>query len=501
MIKLARLLPHSPFPLPEIAVSGLKLDSRKVTSGDAFIAVPGYETDGRDYIPAAMSAGASVVLAEMDEWTHGELEGVPFIGVPQLKQQVSAIAGAFYQHPSRRLRVIGVTGTNGKTTVSNLAAQMWQQLKPEAAVLGTIGSGLLKQLLPEQNTTPDAVTVQQRLAGFLAEGAQVVAMEVSSHALVQGRVEALNFDTVIATNISRDHLDYHGSMAAYQAAKQRLFAEFPARVPILNADDPAVAAWQQPDTLWFSLNAQRIGEPRTLVASNIQYEHDGTRFTLVWSGHTAGALAIEEIDVKTSLLGDFNVANVLAASLTVLGAGYALADVAGLIPSLQAVPGRMETFVAQQQPLAIVDYAHTPDALEQVLVAARRHCTGKLWCVFGCGGDRDRGKRPQMGAVAARLADVVVVTDDNPRTEDPAQIIADIVSGMGNENQSDAHGTVKHFAHPGRADAVQWTLTQAQVGDVVVCAGKGHENYQIIGRKTHAYDERQWVQDILGGRA
>ncbi|MCL4410725.1 UDP-N-acetylmuramoyl-L-alanyl-D-glutamate--2,6-diaminopimelate ligase [Aliidiomarina haloalkalitolerans] len=496
MIKLARLLPHSPFPLPDVAISGLKLDSRKVTSGDAFIAVPGYETDGRDYIPAAISAGASVVLADMDEWTHGELDGVPLIGVPQLKQQVSAIAGAFYQHPSRRMRLIGVTGTNGKTTVSNLAAQLWQQLKPEAAVLGTIGSGLLKQLLPEKNTTPDAVTVQHRLAGFLAEGAQVVAMEVSSHALVQGRVEALNFDTAVATNISRDHLDYHGSMAAYEAAKKRLFTDFTARVQILNADDPKVAAWQQPGTLWFSLDAQRIGQPRTLVAKNIQYKHDGTGFTLVWSGHEADASQVEEIDVKTSLLGDFNVANVLAASLTVLGAGYALADVAGLIASLQAVPGRMETFGSAKQPLVLVDYAHTPDALEQVLVAARRHCTGKLWCVFGCGGDRDRGKRPQMGAVAARLADVVVVTDDNPRTEEPEQIIADIVSGM----SSDGHSPANYHAHPGRADAVKWAIRQAQVGDVVVCAGKGHEDYQIIGRKTVAYDERQWVQDVLGGR-
>lgn len=493
MIELARLFANAPFPLPQVTITGLKLDSRKVTSGDAFIAVPGYEVDGRDYIDAAISAGASVVLADMDEWTHGELNGVPLIGVPSLKSQVSAIAGSFYQHPSRRLRLIGVTGTNGKTTVSNLAAQLWQHLKPEAAVLGTIGSGLLKQLLPEQNTTPDGVTVQQRLAGFLAEGAEVVAMEVSSHALVQGRVEALSFDTVIATNISRDHLDYHGTMDAYIAAKQRLFGDFTARVQIINADDPQVAVWATPAALKFSLDEQKIGESNTLVASQVRYQHDGTHFTLVWSGHNTDGGKTQHLPVKTSLLGDFNIANILAASLSVLGAGYALADVAALIPSLQSVPGRMETFSAERKPLVIVDYAHTPDALEQVLLAARRHCPGQLWCVFGCGGDRDRGKRPQMGAVAARLADQVVVTDDNPRTESPEQIIADIISGMGADSS--------HHAHPGRADAVAWTIAQAGPEDVVVCAGKGHETYQIIGRTAHAYDEREWVRSLTGGQS
>ncbi|MFU8784360.1 UDP-N-acetylmuramoyl-L-alanyl-D-glutamate--2,6-diaminopimelate ligase [Aliidiomarina sp.] len=481
MMLLTNLLPDCPLPLPAIQIAGLKLDSRKVAAGDAFIAVPGYATDGREYIDAAVAAGASVVLADMDEWTHGELDGTPIIGIPNLHGLISQIAGRFYQQPATQLCLIGVTGTNGKTTVSNLVAQLWQQLEPAAAVLGTLGSGLLPNLLPEQNTTPDAVTVQQRLAGFVAEGANVAAMEVSSHALVQGRVEALHFDTVIGTNISRDHLDYHGSMGEYIAAKARLFTDFPARVRILNADDKHVARWGNQDDFWYSTDAKRVGQKNTLVATDIEFGHTGTHMLLHWQE--------QQITVTSPLLGDFNVENLLAALLSPLNSGYSLTYVAALVPQLQPVPGRMETFGGDQQPLLIVDYAHTPDALEQVLTAARRHCAGKLWCLFGCGGDRDRGKRPQMGEVAARLADCVVVTDDNPRTEEPAAIIQDIISGMPNS----AHYT----AVPGRAQAVRDTFANAAPGDVIVCAGKGHEAYQIIGTKVHDYDERALVAELV----
>lgn len=489
MMQLATLLAGCPLPLPQLTITGLKLDSRKVAPGDAFLAVPGYQTDGRDYIDAACAAGASVVLADMDEWSRGEIAGIPVIGVPDLRHLLSQYAGRFYGQPATQLRLIGVTGTNGKTTVSNLVAQLWQQLEPSAAVLGTLGSGLLPNLLPEQNTTPDAITVQQRLASFVAEGARVAAMEVSSHALVQSRVEALNFDTLIATNVSRDHLDYHGSMKAYIAAKGRLFSDFPARVRIFNADDAAVAGWGTVADYWFSCNpALRDNKARagnTLVASDIHYSDHGTKLTLNWQQ--------EKIVVHSPLLGDFNVENLLAALLSPLTSGYSLTFVAALVPHLRAVPGRMETFSAAAAPLVLVDYAHTPDALEQVLTAARRHCQGKLWCLFGCGGDRDRGKRPQMGAVAARLADMVVVTDDNPRTEDAATIRSDIASGMG------ASVNVLNLA--GRAEAVRHTLAAAAANDVVVCAGKGHETYQIIGTQTHAYDERALVAEVLANLA
>ncbi|RUO33481.1 UDP-N-acetylmuramoyl-L-alanyl-D-glutamate--2,6-diaminopimelate ligase [Aliidiomarina sanyensis] len=485
MIKLSALLPDCPYPLPDLAIQGLKLDSRRIAAGDAFIAVPGYDTDGRDYIDAAISAGACVVLADMDTWTTGEMESVWIIGVPHLKQRVSALADIFYGSPSSQLRVIGVTGTNGKTTVSHLIAQLWHELEPAAAVLGTIGSGILPQLLPEKNTTPDAVTVQQRLAGFKAEGARCVAMEVSSHALVQGRVDALRFDTIIATNISRDHLDYHGTMEAYVAAKRSLFTDFDAKARILNADDPVIATWGTSNDYWFSLNPKLAGRANTLVALDIEYTDAGTELTLAWFEH--------RLRIRSPLLGDFNVANLLAAMLSPLSAGYRLTDVAALVGRLRPVIGRMETFRREGYPLVLVDYAHTPDALEQVLRAARRHCHGKLWCVFGCGGDRDRGKRPQMGQVAARFADEIVVTDDNPRTEDPHTIIEDIVSGM-------PAGTHVH-ASPGRSQTVLATLRNAAADDVVVLAGKGHETYQIIGTKSVDYDERAWVESVLGGQS
>ncbi|WP_194756270.1 UDP-N-acetylmuramoyl-L-alanyl-D-glutamate--2,6-diaminopimelate ligase [Aliidiomarina indica] len=485
MIKLLDLIPDCPFQLPDMMVSGLKLDSRRVAAGDAFIAVPGYATDGRDYIDAAIAAGASAVLADMDEWTAGTMDAVPVIGVPNLKQQVSEVAGRFHGNPSHQLRVIGVTGTNGKTTVSNLIAQLWHHLEPAAAVLGTIGSGVMPQLLPEQNTTPDAVTVQQRLAGFYAEGARSVAMEVSSHALVQHRVEALRFATVIATNVSRDHLDYHGSMDAYIAAKKRLFTDFPSAIRIFNLDDSVVASWGTAHDFWYSMEADAVGRDNTLVAIDIDYTDDGTEFTLCWFA--------QRLRVRSPLLGDFNVANVLAALLSPLVAGYELADVAALVSHLKPVVGRMETFKKEGFPLVVVDYAHTPDALEHVLTAARRHCHGKLWCVFGCGGDRDRGKRPQMGQVAARCADQIVVTDDNPRTEDPQSIIDDIISGM--------PANTAYIASPGRSRTVLETIRKAAAEDVVVLAGKGHETYQVIGTKSIDYDERAVVASVLGGAA
>lgn len=476
-MQLQQLLKHVKEPLPNVQLSGLKLDSRKVAAGDAFIAIPGYDVDGRNFISAAIAAGASVVLAQGKQFTVSMENQVPIVTLPNLAMQVSDLAGRFFATPSKALRLTGITGTNGKTTVSHLLAQLWHEIEPPAAVIGTVGSGLMSQLLPEQLTTPDPVTVQQRLAAFVAEGARSVTMEVSSHALAQGRVEGLHFNTVIATNVSRDHLDYHGTMKAYAAAKQRLFTDFPAPIRVLNADDKIVSSWGSVDDFWFSMNQHYLGQPHTLVASDWSFKQDTTRLTLNWEH--------ESIRVESPLLGEFNIANVLAAATAVIAAGHTLAEVAALIGRLEAVPGRMETFQVPNGPLVIVDYAHTPDALKHVLTAARNHCFGTLWCVFGCGGDRDRGKRPQMGQVAAKYADLCVVTDDNPRTEDPLQIIDDIITGM-------PHGT-NYKRHPGRADAVRYAMTNAGPNDVIVCAGKGHETYQVIGSRSHDYDERAHV--------
>lgn len=497
MTKLATLLPdyvhgnaaeHGQ-DFPDVDIAGLKLDSRQVTHGDCFVAVPGYQVDGRNFVSQALAAGAVAVLQQANSFSVDVSRGVPILCVPHLNEQLSAIAGRFYQSahgqlPSERVKVVGVTGTNGKTTVTHLLAQLYQGLGQQAAVLGTLGSGFIDALLAEKNTTPDPMTVQARIAGLANEGAEVVAMEVSSHALVQGRVSALHFNAVVATNVSRDHLDYHGSMESYAAAKEDLFTHYPTHARIYNLDDAYVREWfeRSPgNALSYSLRAQ--ADARTLLATDIEYHDQGASMTLHWQDQQHRA--------HSSLVGEFNVSNVLAAVTTLLADGFELTQIIPQLATLRAVAGRMETYTGAGKALAIVDYAHTPDALEQVLKAARRHCSGQLWCVFGCGGDRDRGKRPQMGAVASQYADVAVVTDDNPRTEAPLTIIADIVSGM--------KGTARIIEHPGRRDAVLATLAQAAPDDVVVFAGKGHEDYQIIGTQTYNYNERAVVEAYMQG--
>lgn len=484
-MQLSELIPAYTKLEPAIEVQGIKLDSRKVASGDLFIAIQGHQVDGRNFIDAAIEAGACAVLMEGEEEQLKWQEAVPLIVVPQLAQRLSALAGRFYGEPSKKIALTGVTGTNGKTTVSHLLAQLWSKINPPVAVMGTAGSGLLGELLPEVLTTPDAVTVQQRLASFVAQGATYASMEVSSHALSQHRVSGLVFDTVIATNISRDHLDYHGSMKAYAAAKQRLFTDFSSRKRILNADDLVVSTWGTEDDYWFSLDAKRVGHSKTLVAINPQYTAAGTEMTLCWEH--------ESLRVHSPLLGEFNIQNVLAATVTLLASGLSLKQVDAYLQQLQGVPGRMEMFHQPGQASVIVDYAHTPDALQKVLLAARNHCVGKLWVVFGCGGDRDRGKRPQMGQVAAQYADCVVVTDDNPRTEEPELIIEDIVAGI---RAVQKPGLDYHQVIP-RCDAIAFALEQAAPEDVIVCAGKGHETEQIVGTRSIAYDERAYVQGLL----
>jgi UDP-N-acetylmuramoyl-L-alanyl-D-glutamate--2,6-diaminopimelate ligase len=487
MIKLPALLPDYQTQLPATLVRGLALDSRQVNAGDCFLAVQGYQVDGRHFIKDALNAGASAILQQANSFSV-DLQGeIPVVSVPHLDEQISAIAGRFFGSPSSQVAVTGVTGTNGKTTVTHLVAQLFTELGQTSAVIGTLGSGVMSatasQLVAETNTTPDALNLQKRLHELLQAGVRRVAMEVSSHALVQGRVAALNFDTVVATNVSRDHLDYHGSMESYAAAKQDLFTRYPARVRIFNADDAIVAGWYQPaaNHYRYSLDLGHAEDQNTLCASELRFHNEGADFKLHWQGESAA--------VSSQLLGRFNVANTLAAAAVALTSGYALSLVAAAIGKLQAVAGRMECFTAPGQPLAIVDYAHTPDALTQVLQAARLHCRGKLWCVFGCGGDRDRGKRPQMGQAASQDADIIVITDDNPRTESAQQIIADIASG--------ATEGARVLTHSGRRDAVLSTLRQAAADDVVVLAGKGHEDYQVVGTQKLDYNERQIVASFM----
>lgn len=475
---------------PARVLREITLDSRAAAAGDLFVAVPGHLADGRRYIPQAVAQGVAAIIAEAkDEAAEGEIRethGVPIIYLSQLNARLSALAGRFYRQPAERLRLVGVTGTNGKTTTTQLLAQ-WSKLMGEtSAVMGTVGNGLLDNLFPAENTTSSAVDVQRLLCGMVDQGATFAAMEVSSHGLVQHRVAALRFAASVFTNLSRDHLDYHGDMAAYEAAKWQLFSSHHCGRAVINVDDEVGRRWQTrlADAVVVSMenHIERTGQRCWLQGTSVAYCASGAtiHFDSSWGGGV----------IESRLLGAFNVSNLLLALATLLALGYPLAQLLKTAHHLRPVCGRMEVFSAPGKPIVVVDYAHTPDALEKALRAARLHCKGKLWCVFGCGGDRDRGKRPLMGAVAGQFADVVVVTDDNPRSEEPRAIIRDILAGM-----PDAGGA---RVVEGRAEAVTNAIMQAQENDVVLLAGKGHEDYQIVGARRLDYSDRVTAARLLG---
>ncbi|MGQ7959392.1 UDP-N-acetylmuramoyl-L-alanyl-D-glutamate--2,6-diaminopimelate ligase [Pseudomonas sp. SP16.1] len=447
-----------------VLIRELTLDSRKVRPGDLFLAVPGSQQDGRMHIADAVARGAAAVAYEAEGAAPMRAESSVLVPVKGLAGQLSAIAGRFYGEPSRGLHLIGVTGTNGKTSVSQLLAQALDLLGQRCGIVGTLGNGFHGALEQGKHTTPDPVGVQATLASLKQAGARAVAMEVSSHGLDQGRVAALEFDVAVFTNLSRDHLDYHGDMQAYGAAKARLFAWPELQCRVVNLDDAfgQELAQQTHDSrlIGYSLNDASA----YLHCRETQFGDHGVRAHLV-TPRGEGML-------RSSLLGRFNLSNLLAVVGALLGMDYGLDEILKVLPQLQGPAGRMQRLGGGTQPLVVVDYAHTPDALEKVLEAMRPHVRGRLICLFGCGGDRDRGKRPLMAAAAERLADAVWVTDDNPRTEDPAQIIKDIRAGF-------AAPDAVQFV-PGRGEAIARLVAQAEAADVLVLAGKGHEDYQEI---------------------
>lgn len=478
----AWLLPGNPVAAASpVAVSGLCLDSRRCAPGDVFIAVNGARHDGRRHIGEAVARGCVAVIAEADG-AEGTVDraavAVPMVMIPGLDRQLSAIAGRFHGDPGDRLRITAVTGTNGKTTCSYLLGQLLTLLGEPAAIIGTLGYGRVGDRHPALTatgmTTPDAVETQAILGGFADSGVRAVAMEVSSHSLDQHRVTGLAFDTAIFTNLSRDHLDYHGTIAAYGAAKARLFGWPGLRCAVINGDD---AFGRQ---LLASLPAAveaidyALSTDARVRASAIRYRPGGVsaRIDTPWGSGS----------IDSPLLGEFNLANLLAVVAAACAKGHPLADVLALVPALKPVVGRMEVVGSAAQLQVVVDYAHTPDALEQVLRALRRHCTGKLWCLFGCGGDRDTGKRPEMGAIAAQLADRVVVTSDNPRTEHPVDIIAGILAGI----PSDRAVRVE----TDRRAAIHTAIAEADPADTVLIAGKGHEDYQVIGAERLPFSDQ-----------
>ncbi|NII71888.1 UDP-N-acetylmuramoyl-L-alanyl-D-glutamate--2,6-diaminopimelate ligase [Dyella sp. SG562] len=459
----------------DIVVSGLALDSRRVRAGEAFFALRGTRGHGIEFAAGAVAQGARVVLAEAPA-TAAPALGVPVLWIERLHAQVGEIAARFYGRPSEALQVVGVTGTNGKTSTVQLIAQALHHLGHSAATIGTLGAGLHGQVEEGERTTPDAIHVQELLASFREQGATHVAMEVSSHALEQGRVGAVKFGTAVFTNLTRDHLDYHGSMQAYGDAKAKLFAWPTLTHAAINVDDAfgRELLGRTPEHVR-KLRISAAGDLASDIrASNILTSAEGLRFDL----HTPwGSRALQ-----THLIGRFNVDNLLAV-VAVLGAlGESFERIVEAVSALHPVNGRMSRLGGQHGlPLVVVDYAHTPDALEQSLHAVRAHCEGRLICVFGCGGERDAGKRPLMGAIAERLADVAIITDDNPRGEDGDAIVAQIVAGL-------AHPDAARVQR-NRALAITEALQLARSGDVVLIAGKGHETYQEGAHGKRPFDD------------
>ena len=470
-------------------------DTRQLNSGDIFCAVIGHVVDGRKFIDAAINKGASLVLAECTEESEHSVivfqQDVAVVSFYQLNQELFTLASAYYQKPQEKMTMIGITGTNGKTSTSQLLGQILTRCQKPCAIIGTNGAGLVNNLKTIENTTPSATDLVQLFDTFTKEKVTHLAMEVSSHALEQGRVNGSAFDIAIFTNLSRDHLDYHGSMADYAAAKRQLFVHNDKQVAILNGDDQQVITWlatwpENKKNLWLYGRSDVVSNSSQFVScNNIEHHSQGVDFIL--NTH------LGDIEIQSPLLGDFNVDNLLAVIAVLLIEGLSLGGIAQKITRVEAIAGRMEAFSADtlisKTPTAVVDYAHTPDALEKALLACRQHCHGNLHVVFGCGGDRDKGKRVLMAQVAEKHADYLVITNDNPRTEAPESIIDDILAGLTPQAQ--------HKVIVDREQAVLATLNNANSGDVVLLAGKGHEDYIIFGEEKIDYNERQIVMGFF----
>lgn len=462
-----------------IEVNSLCADSRAVRPGDVFVAMPGYRTDGRAYIADAVRGGAAAVLHEAGVCIDA---AVPTIAVPNLAALSGEIAHLVYGRPSEQLWMAGVTGTNGKTSVTQWIAQAMQMFDCPCAVIGTLGNGFPHKLAESPNTTPDAISLHRLLADFVGHGAMACAMEVSSIGLDQNRVGGVNFDVAVFTNLTRDHLEYHGTMEAYGAAKAKLFNWPGLGAAVINLDDPFGAELDarlagRVRTIGYTLTGE-VSRGETLAAQDFEMTGTGIAFTL--NGRR----------IEVPVIGRFNAANLLAVIGALLAGEETFDGICGVLPRLTFPPGRMQAVGGHDAPLLVIDYAHTPDALEKALATLRETAAargGKLVCVFGCGGDRDAGKRPLMGAIAERLADRVLLTSDNPRSEDPDAIIAAIAAGMKSPPRIE----------PDRARAIEMAIAEADRRDVVLLAGKGHEPYQEIAGVRHPFSDLEHARTAL----
>lgn len=491
---IAVYLGIDPQTVPDIQVKGLQYDSRTIQPEDAFIALTGTNTDGHNYIEHAIAAGAVAVIAEYapeSVATH-----TPVLVVKDTRAVISLLAEVMHDFPDKKLKVVGVTGTNGKTTTTNLIRYLWRCRQIKCGLIGTICNYCDDRRLPAAATTPEPLRLAELLDMMVEEECTHLVMEVSSHALKQKRVDAMHFDGAVFTNLTQDHLDYHKTVEDYLDAKLELFRMLDrdgaeGRFAVVNLDDPyagefAAASHAQ---LW----TYAVDKPADLRATAFKLTPGGTEVELLYKGETYTG--------KLPLSGKFNVYNSLAALCVMLAQGFNLADLLEDLANVPQVPGRFEKVDCGQDFTVVVDYAHTPDGLENVLNTAREllHGTdGKLICVFGCGGDRDRGKRPIMGKLAVTLADKAVVTSDNPRTEDPLAIIDEIKAGI---EEAGAACAAKYEVEPDRRAAIGRAVAMAQPGDVVMIAGKGHEDYQLVNGRVLDFDDRAVAREFLGGKA
>lgn len=469
-----------------VDITGVCHDSRNVKPGFAFAAIAGSDVDGHDFIGSAIKNGATLILAE-EEPRQGLPENVSYVVTADSRFALGALSDYFYGFPSRGMKVVGITGTNGKTTTSYIIASALKAGGLPCGRIGTIGHDLLAgQDVQADNTTPESSDVHKLLGQMVLNGAKYCAMEVSSHALEQGRVDSVRFAVGIFTNLTQDHLDYHGDMESYFEAKARLFTSLGAKRAVINADDPygARLLMMTPGTL----ATYGLSETADFRAENIRVTVEGTSMTI--------RTPYGAFDVRSALVGKHNVYNILAASAAVLPEGVSKEAFAEGVAALTAVPGRFERVTPDGAELAvIVDYAHTPDALENVLKTARGllNGEGKLIAVFGCGGDRDKTKRPLMGRAAWTLADRVIVTSDNPRTENPDGIIGQILAGIELKDKPAESLAVE----PDRSSAIRMAIKWAGKGDIVMIAGKGHEDYQIVGKTKSHFDDRETARAFL----
>ncbi|PPI88648.1 UDP-N-acetylmuramoyl-L-alanyl-D-glutamate--2,6-diaminopimelate ligase [Candidatus Pantoea edessiphila] len=475
---------------PTCFFNNIQLDSRQVIKGDLFVAILGHFKDGRNFISEAISNGAIAVIAESTgKYPHGQISsicGIPIIYLLELNKKLSTLAKIFYKHPGKNQTIIGVTGTNGKTTITQLLAQWVKLLGKNSAIIGTMGYGLLENLQKTKNTTESAIDMQRILHILDNNNINTTAIEISSHALVQHRVADITFSAGVFTNLSHDHLDYHNEMDIYESAKWSFFSKHIVNQIIINADDAIGFKWltKLPNAVSVSLDQKNYEinlNRRWLKATRLDFFRLGVNiyFNSSWG---CGK-------ITSNLIGDFNISNLLLALTTLLTLNYSLSSLLDVSSKLRPVSGRMELFVKKGKPKIIVDYAHTPAALKQALITARQYCKGKLWCIFGCGGERDRNKRPIMASIAEKLADIVIITEDNPRNESQTEINNNILSGF----------TDLNFVHviDKRTKAINKSIKEAQLNDLILIAGKGHEDYQIIGNNYIPYSDCAIVKSLL----